>query len=383
MAPSPRWRGGPLTDYVAPEVAVLHNCYAAVQRLCTLPHSARWAGAWGHGWAGLVMGLWICEVAVAIACSSLSAPCQAVPPRPTLPRPPYTAPAPALPACRAACRRARDCAFLTHAAALAAGDSAGGPLFHGADLLRLAGQLLPGVCTDELAVSMGVPACMYKSILKLTIVSAGQPVLDGSCTGHSLDLQRQPRMSGALHASCWGVQPASSHRPTTRLQGPRRCLVITAAVSALVQWACTQKARAAGNLVAGSTPFARACSDLCDALSCPEAAAIARSGLSPTLEQIGEVQYSLTAVSMVPALSNARWGQQQPEPTAAALRVRMAHALAIRHCANLRCPHPAGGGAKKCSRCRVLRYCCTDCQRTDWQEGGHRQTCPLLCQGSS
>ena len=272
----------------------------------------------------------------------------------------------------------------------------GGPLFHVADLLRLAGHLLPAICTDELAVSAGVPASVRTSILKLTYVSV---CLLGSRVGKEPAWPApglQPAAGG--RSSCCMNLPVDMHHadtplgspPTapqtlpTRLQGPSRCLVVMAAVSALVQWACAQKARAAGSPVTdGSTPFARACSDLCDALCCPEAAAIARSGSRPTLEQIGEVQSWLTAVTVVPALSNAVLRQQQPEPPAA-LRVRVAQALAIRRCANLRCPDPAGGAAaKKCSGCRLLRYCCTDCQRTDWQEGGHRQTCPLLREGSS
>ena len=62
-------------------------------------------------------------------------------------------------------------------------------------------------------------------------------------------------------------------------------------------------------------------------------------------------------------------------------QVRVAHALAhVPTCA----ARLVGAVLRyRCARCRVLRYCCTDCQRADWLEGRHRQTCYLLRQGSS
>lgn len=34
--------------------------------------------------------------------------------------------------------------------------------------------------------------------------------------------------------------------------------------------------------------------------------------------------------------------------------------------------------AKRCSGCKVTRYCCAACQAADWKEGGHRHACKLL-----
>ena len=38
-----------------------------------------------------------------------------------------------------------------------------------------------------------------------------------------------------------------------------------------------------------------------------------------------------------------------------------------------RCRNP--GASLRCSRCKVAQYCNVECQRQDWQHGGHKATC--------
>lgn len=49
----------------------------------------------------------------------------------------------------------------------------------------------------------------------------------------------------------------------------------------------------------------------------------------------------------------------------------------------LQCARPGctGVGAKRCSQCRTIRYCGTDCQAAHWKE--HKQTCECGSDGSS
>lgn len=56
-------------------------------------------------------------------------------------------------------------------------------------------------------------------------------------------------------------------------------------------------------------------------------------------------------------------------------------ALATLRCAHLACTSLAGGSeaglrSKRCSACRVVRYCCEHCQAADWHR--HRSVCRLL-----
>ena len=74
---------------------------------------------------------------------------------------------------------------------------------------------------------------------------------------------------------------------------------------------------------------------------------------------------------------------QLPERQAAAA-LELALAAATRDCANLRCPNVAGEGReaegrvnKRCSACRAVRYCCSECSVVDWK-AGHRRLCGAL-----
>lgn len=90
------------------------------------------------------------------------------------------------------------------------------------------------------------------------------------------------------------------------------------------------------------------------------------------------------AASLANAL-RALWKEKREQAERAAdMRRRMALAAATRPCANLRCPSLGAGcpgpQGKKCSVCKMPRYCCEQCQREDWKEGGHRRACKLLRQ---
>lgn len=63
--------------------------------------------------------------------------------------------------------------------------------------------------------------------------------------------------------------------------------------------------------------------------------------------------------------------------------VECGRALALRSCANLRCPRPLGGGereafnrGKKCTQC-VLRFCSQACSAAAWLEL-HKPCCAAL-----
>ncbi|KAJ7189155.1 hypothetical protein C8R46DRAFT_35405 [Mycena filopes] len=50
--------------------------------------------------------------------------------------------------------------------------------------------------------------------------------------------------------------------------------------------------------------------------------------------------------------------------------------LSGRHCDNMTCgKRVKTSEAKQCSRCETSHYCSTECQASDWHEGGHRKVC--------
>ncbi len=71
----------------------------------------------------------------------------------------------------------------------------------------------------------------------------------------------------------------------------------------------------------------------------------------------------------------------QPAANADDLALRRARALALRACANPRCTKLAGDSeaalkGRRCSGCRLVRYCCEACSKQDWQ--AHKRACRLL-----
>ena len=49
---------------------------------------------------------------------------------------------------------------------------------------------------------------------------------------------------------------------------------------------------------------------------------------------------------------------------------------ALRDCANCGAPEtPDGKPHRMCTRCKMTFYCSTECQKTHWKTGGHKQHC--------
>ena len=44
-------------------------------------------------------------------------------------------------------------------------------------------------------------------------------------------------------------------------------------------------------------------------------------------------------------------------------------------CANCSLPEQTGVALRPCSRCKLVRYCGTECQVQHWKKGGHKQYC--------
>ena len=44
-------------------------------------------------------------------------------------------------------------------------------------------------------------------------------------------------------------------------------------------------------------------------------------------------------------------------------------------CANCGLPEDSGVALRPCSRCKLVRYCGTECQAQHWKKGGHKQNC--------
>ena len=44
-------------------------------------------------------------------------------------------------------------------------------------------------------------------------------------------------------------------------------------------------------------------------------------------------------------------------------------------CANCSLPEQPGVILRPCSRCKLVRYCGTECQAQHWKKGGHKQNC--------
>ena len=44
-------------------------------------------------------------------------------------------------------------------------------------------------------------------------------------------------------------------------------------------------------------------------------------------------------------------------------------------CANCSLPEQPGVALRPCSRCKLVRYCGTECQAQHWKKGGHTQNC--------
>ena len=47
-------------------------------------------------------------------------------------------------------------------------------------------------------------------------------------------------------------------------------------------------------------------------------------------------------------------------------------------CSSCNKPQPSGHTFRKCTGCRTVQYCNTDCQRAHWSPGGHKQECKRL-----
>lgn len=94
-----------------------------------------------------------------------------------------------------------------------------------------------------------------------------------------------------------------------------------------------------------------------------------------------DVASLLTAFSRLPLPEAAL---QLPQPAAGEddLALRRARAMALRACcANPRCTkltgdREAGLKGRRCSGCRLVRYCCEACSKLDWQ--AHKRACRLL-----
>ena len=70
-------------------------------------------------------------------------------------------------------------------------------------------------------------------------------------------------------------------------------------------------------------------------------------------------------------------------PATPELALRLARALALRRCANVRCtnlsgPSEAALRVKLCTGCRTVRYCSEACSHGDWR--AHKLACRLLRQ---
>ncbi|PRW57894.1 zeta- subunit of COP-I complex [Chlorella sorokiniana] len=77
-----------------------------------------------------------------------------------------------------------------------------------------------------------------------------------------------------------------------------------------------------------------------------------------------------------------------PQPAASAdeLALRRARAMALRACANPRCTNLAGDSegalkGRRCTGCRLVRFCSEACSKQDWQ--AHKRACRLLRQGTA
>ena len=44
-------------------------------------------------------------------------------------------------------------------------------------------------------------------------------------------------------------------------------------------------------------------------------------------------------------------------------------------CANCSLPEQPGVALRPCSRCKLVRYCGTECQAQHWKKGGHKKHC--------
>jgi len=98
-----------------------------------------------------------------------------------------------------------------------------------------------------------------------------------------------------------------------------------------------------------------------------------------------ELNPSSGIAAQAAALLQEHW--QRPEQQAEAVQW-LAQMVPTRSCAYLRCanlgvgggPGPGEGeGSKRCSRCRAVWYCGTDCSHADWRgPAGHRRVCRAL-----
>lgn len=110
----------------------------------------------------------------------------------------------------------------------------------------------------------------------------------------------------------------------------------------------------------------------------PQDAKAARTAVQSALARL------LPVAKRLAAALQAYWQQPRQQEAAA---LELAKVAATRGCAHLRCANlgAQGGpdcgqvaGSKRCGGCRVVRYCCTDCQTADWRGGGHRKVCAAL-----
>ena len=65
-----------------------------------------------------------------------------------------------------------------------------------------------------------------------------------------------------------------------------------------------------------------------------------------------------------------------PQPQLAPTMADLKKPLASRwECANCSLPEQPGVALRPCSRCKLVRYCGTECQAQHWKKGGHKKHC--------
>jgi hypothetical protein len=92
------------------------------------------------------------------------------------------------------------------------------------------------------------------------------------------------------------------------------------------------------------------------------------------------------ALPAAEALAQQLWQHWHRPGQEAAARLELAAAAAVRSCAYVRCAQlsaqggPAAGegvGSKRCSGCKAVWYCGTECFHADWR-AGHSKVCKAL-----
>lgn len=107
----------------------------------------------------------------------------------------------------------------------------------------------------------------------------------------------------------------------------------------------------------------------------------------PALRAVQQAaQQALQALARQPEAAGAAADPADPAEVRA-LALRRAHALAMRRgCGNPRCAGLAGASeaearGKRCTGCRLVRFCSTACSRADWK--WHKTACRALREGAA